>query len=150
MAAYQGARPSLGLALRTRIAPRGMLAPGSLVPVPDALRSDTPPADAALPRRRVRSSAAVRAGRRTNRVGILLGGIVVAFLLAFFSLAQTMRVSAIAYEVDRLGVERDRLEAQLLDLRSDVNRLSNEPAIRKQALDAGLSQLGTRLVVDPR
>jgi hypothetical protein len=150
MAAYQGARPTIGLALRTRVAPRAMLGPGPVTPAPDALRPDASTADATLPRRRVRSTAAVRAGRRSNRVGILLGGIVIAFLLAFFSLAQTMRVSAIAYEVDRLGVERDRLEAQLLDLRSDVNRLSNEPAIRKQALDAGLSQLGTRLIVDPR
>ena len=34
-------------------------------------------------------------------------------LLAFFSLAQTVRVSATSYEVDRLAAERERLEARL-------------------------------------
>ena len=42
------------------------------------------------PRRRVR--AAVRARRRPSRVGVLLGGIALAFVLAFFSLSFDHRV----------------------------------------------------------
>jgi hypothetical protein len=143
MAAYQGARPRSALSVRTGLAPRSGL---STRPV------GTGAADGigALPRRRIRAGGAIRAGRRSNRVGILLGGIVLAFLLAFFSLAQTMRVSATAYEIDRLAVQRDRLESQLRELRSDVNRLGSEPAIRKQALDLGLGQLGSPVVVDAR
>ena len=60
-------------------------------------------------RRRVRG--AFRAGRRTNRLGIVLGGIVVAFMLAFFSLAQEVRVSATGLDIGRLQVERQRLDA---------------------------------------
>jgi len=143
MAAYQGARPRSALSVRTGIAPRSGLPTRSIGPGAADVAG-------ALPRRRVRAGGAVRAGRRSNRVGILLGGIVLAFLLAFFSLAQTMRVSATAYEIDRLAIQRDRLEAQLLELKSDVNRLGSEPAIRKQALDLGLGQLGSPVVVEAR
>ncbi len=139
MAVYQGARPSLSS--RVGLRPRTAAAAAVAAPSIDA---------GTQRRRRVRAAGAVRAGRRSNRVGIVLGGIVVAFLLAFFSLAQTMRVSATGYEIDRLGVQQDRLESQLRDLRSDINRLGNEPAIRKQALDLGLGQLGRALVVEPR
>ena len=53
--------------------------------------SDGPSMRRALPRRRVRS--AVRARRGTSRIGVLLGVIVVAFVCAFFSLSQSVRVS---------------------------------------------------------
>ena len=81
---------------------------------------------------------------------MLLGGIVIVFLLAFFSLAQTVRVSATGYDIDQLLVERDRLEAQRQELFSDLNRLGREPAIRKQAIDLGLGQLVEPLVVPAR
>jgi hypothetical protein len=139
MAVYQGARP--GFSVRAGLRPR--TSDASTVATP----ADT---GAALPRRRVRGTTAVRANQRSNRVGIILGVIVVAFMLAFFSLAQSMRVSATGYELDRLIVERDRLEAQMRDLRSDVNRLGKEPAIRKQGLDMGLGPLGVPVVVDAR
>jgi cell division protein FtsL len=126
MAVYEGARPrGLSLPRRPRVAD---------VPV--------------LPRRKVRG--AVRARRGTNRIGILLGAIVVAFLLAFFSLAQDVRVSATGYEISRLELDRDRLDSRAHDLRSDLNRLGREPAIRKLALDAGLGQLGAPLVIPAR
>jgi len=80
----------------------------------------------------------------------LIGGIVLAFLLAFFSLAQTVAVSATSYDIDRLASERDRLEAQIRDVRSDLNRVGREPAIRKQAIDNGLGQLADPLVVPAR
>jgi len=100
-------------------------------------------------RRRPRAST-VRAGRRTSRVGIVLGGIAIAFALGLFSLAQTIRVSATSYDIDQLIYERDRMSADQQQLRSDLSRLGSEPAIRKEAFDLGLSQLGDALVVPAR
>src|SRR4051795_9117185 len=85
MAVYEGARP------RT-------------IALPRRPRTTARPT---LERRRVR--AAFRAGRRTNRLGIVLGAIVVAFMLAFFSLAQQVRVSATGLDIGRLALERSRL-----------------------------------------
>ena len=126
MAVYQGARPRLSsLPGRPRIA-------------------EGP----ALERRRART--AIRAGRRSNRLGLILTGIVVAFLLAFFWLAQDVRVSATSYDIGRLEVARQRMDAKVQDLNSDLNRLGREPAIRKQAIDAGLGQLSEPLVLPAR
>ncbi|MEO8571398.1 MAG: hypothetical protein ABI553_06820 [Chloroflexota bacterium] len=130
MAVYQGARP------RTMGLPR--------------IRRDAAPhiQSPTLTRRRVR--AATRAGRHTNRLGVVLGAIVVAFMLAFFSLAQQVRVSATGLDIGRLGLDRQRIEDVATDVRSDLNRLGREPAIRKQAIDAGLGQLSEPLVLTPR
>jgi hypothetical protein len=126
VAVYEGARPRT-IALPGR--PRALEAP-------------------ALPRRR--SRPAVRARRGPNRLAIILGGIVVAFMLAFFSLAQEVRVSATGYDIGRLQLERDRLDARIQELRSDLSRLGREPAVRKQALDAGLNQLGEPILLPAR
>ena len=126
MAVYEGARP------RTIALPRGpRIASGPR-----------------LERRRVRY--ALRAGRRTNRLGIALGAIVVAFMLAFFSLAQQVHVAATGLDIGRLEFERQRLDDTAADVRSDLNRLGREPAIRKQAIDAGLGQLSDPLVLPAR
>lgn len=125
MAVYQGARPR-SILLPTR--PRAVDAP-------------------ALPRRKVRASGAVRARRRSDRSAFVIGAIVLAFLLAFFSLAQTVAVSATSYDMDRLAAERSRLEAQVRDLGSDLGRLGAEPAVRKQAIDLGLSQLAEPVII---
>jgi hypothetical protein len=101
-----------------------------------------------LPRRRLRG--AVRAKRRANRLAFLLGGIVLAFMLAFFSLAQTVRVSATGYDVERLSAERDALLVRKQELLTDLNRLGQEPAVRKLATDAGLTQLAAPIVVSGR
>jgi hypothetical protein len=98
-----------------------------------------------LPRRRIRG--AVRARRRTSRLPIVLGTIVVAFVLAFFSLAQTVRVSATGYDVARLTAERDALLTRKTELLTDLNRLTQEPAVRKMAIDAGLTQLSAPILV---
>ena len=126
MAVYQGARP------------RSILFP----PRPRLVEAPS------LPRRKVRG--AVRARRRQGRVGLLLGGIALTFMLAFFSLAQTVRVSATGYDIDRLLSERTQLEGRVRQLQSDLNRLGREPAIRKQSLDAGLGQLSEPLVIHAR
>jgi hypothetical protein len=101
-----------------------------------------------VPRRRAR--ATLRAGRRRSRLGLLLGGIALAFMLAFFSLAQTVRVTATDYEVDRLRADQARLQGQRQELLSDLNRLGREPAIRKQAIDFGLFPLAEPVVVRAR
>jgi hypothetical protein len=93
----------------------------------------------ALPRRRMRS--AVRAHRGPSRLAILLAAIVIAFAAAFFSLSQDIRVSATGYEMDRLAIDQQRLQAQADDLRNQLNRLGKAPAIRKFAIDAGLGPL---------
>jgi cell division protein FtsL len=129
MAVYEGARPrTIALPRRPR-----------LVEAPVA----------ALPRRRART--AVRARRAaTTRPGLLLGLIVVAFMLAFFSLAQQVRVSATSYDIGRLQVERERLDARLQEITSDISRLGREPAVRKLALDAGLGELGQVVMLPAR
>ena len=131
MAVYQGARPrTVGLPGRPRLFDGVAQAP-------------------TLPRRRAR--AAVRARRNVAaRPGLLLAVIVVAFMLAFFSLAQQVRVSATTDDIGRLQVERERLDAQLQELDSDLSRLGREPAIRKLALDAGLGELGEPVVLPAR
>jgi hypothetical protein len=101
-----------------------------------------------LPRRRVRG--AVRARHRSNRLAFVLGGIVLVFVLAFFSLAQTVRVSATGYDLARLGAEREALMIRKQELLTDLNRLGQEPAVRKLAIDAGLTQLSTPIVVGGR
>jgi cell division protein FtsL len=75
---------------------------------------------------------------------------VVAFMLAFFSLAQQVQVSATGLDIGRLELQRQDLEDAATDIRSDLNRLGREPAIRKQAIDAGLGQLSDPIVLTPR
>jgi cell division protein FtsL len=83
-------------------------------------------------------------------MALVLGAIVIAFVAAFFSLSQDIRVSATGYEVDRLVTEHDRLEAQAQDLRNELNRLGKAPAIRKLAISAGLGPLPEPVVLPAR
>ena len=126
MAVYEGARPrTIALPRRPRVA-------------------DAP----SLPRRRARTT--VRAHRGASRPALILGGIAVAFMLAFFSLAQEVRVSATSYDIGRLQIDQERLEARRQDLASDLSRLGREPAVRKLALDGGLGQLGEPIILPAR
>ncbi len=79
-----------------------------------------------------------------------MAAIVVTFGLAFVSLAQTVRVSATQVEQDQLAAQLQILESEQGQIRSDLYRLGREPAVRKQALDAGLGQLVDPLVVPAR
>jgi hypothetical protein len=97
-----------------------------------------------------RPARAVRGRRRPSSVGIALAAIVIVFSAAFLSLSQSVRVAATGYDIVRLVSEQERLQAIRQDLHSDVLRLRSEPAIRKQALDAGLGQLGAPLVIPAR
>jgi hypothetical protein len=126
MAVHEGARPrTIALPRRPRIAEGPTLG-----------------------RRRVRT--ALRAGQRNDRLGLILGSIVVAFMLGFFSLAQQVRVSATGLDIGRLSLERQRLDARADDVRSDLDRLGREPAIRKMAIDDGLGQLSEPIVLPAR
>ena len=124
MAIYEGARPQSPL-FPGRVSRRGEPSP--------------------VARRRIRG--AVRAKRRSNRLPFVLGGIVIAFALAFFSLAQSVRVSATSYDINNMIEQRDSLLQRKQELLSDLSRLGGEPAIRRQALDAGLNQLADPLIL---
>ena len=80
----------------------------------------------------------------------MIAGIVVAFLLSFFYLVQTVRVSASTYDINRLNKEYGQLEKQRQEILSDIDRLGRESAIRRQALSQGLTQLPAPLVLPAR
>jgi hypothetical protein len=79
-----------------------------------------------------------------------IGMIVVAFLLSFFSLVQTVRVSASGYDMDQLNQQLGQLQNQRQQDLSDINRLDRESAIRRQAIATGLSQLPPPVVIPAR
>jgi hypothetical protein len=137
VAVYQGARQRTTIVLPR--APRIGQGRGSAGATPVA---------GALPRRRARS--AVRARRGASRVSLVLGAIVIAFAAAFFSLSQDIRVSATGYELDRLATQQRLLNDHADDLHNELNRLGKAPAIRKQAIDAGLGPLPGPLVIPAR
>ena len=131
MAVYEGARP------RSTFLPRRRLeAP--------LLRPQAP----ALPRRR--SRVAMRANRRPRTVGLIIGAIVVAFLLSFFSLVQTVRVSTSGYDMSLLNDDYLQLQNQQQQVTSDIDRVGRESAIRRQAIADGLSQLPAPVVLPAR
>jgi hypothetical protein len=145
MAVYQGARrrAPLPLGLDALTGRGGRASDG-----------DPASAPATKPRgrgasRAVKRVAATTARRRPSSVGMALAAIVLVFGAAFLSLSQSVRVAATGYDIVRLDSEHDRLLAISQDLRSDVDRLRSEHAIRKQALDAGMGQLGAPVIVVP-
>jgi hypothetical protein len=131
MAVYEGARPRSTLLPRRRLEAHLLRpqAPGS-------------------PRRR--SRVVLRARRRPRFFGIAIGLIAVAFLLSFFSLVQTVRVSASGYDMDQLNQEYGQLQNQRQQDLADINRLDRESAIRRQAIAGGLSQLPPPVVIPAR
>ena len=131
MAAYEGARP------RSTFFPRRRLeAP--------LLRPQAP----APPRRR--SRVAMRANRRPRAVGLVIGAIVVAFLLSFFSLVQTVRISASGYDMARLNDEYIQLQNQRQQILADIDRVGRQSAIRRQAIADGLTQLPAPVTLPAR
>jgi hypothetical protein len=81
---------------------------------------------------------------------MVIGVIVVAFLLSFFSLVQTVRVSASGYDMEQLTQQMGQLQNQRQQDISDINRLDRESAIRRQAISNGLSQLPAPIVIPAR
>ena len=155
MAVYQGAR-------RREALPLGL---DALAERAGRFRGSERPSERAGERLARRATSSVRAGskpagaRRADRatvrgrpssIGLAIAAIAIVFSVAFLSLSQSVRVAATGYDIVRLQSERERLEAVRQDLQSDVERLRSEPAIRKQALDAGLGQLGAPLIIPAR
>jgi hypothetical protein len=83
-------------------------------------------------------------------VGFVIGGIVVAFLLSFFYLVQTVRVSASSFDMDRLNQQYVQLQNERQQVLSDIDRLGRESAIRRQAITGGLTQLPAPIVLPAR
>jgi hypothetical protein len=81
---------------------------------------------------------------------MVIGVIVVAFLLSFFSLVQTVRISASGYDMEQLTQQMGQLQNQRQQDISDINRLDRESAIRRQAISNGLSQLPAPVVIPAR
>ena len=149
MAVYQGARrrTPLPLGLDALNPKRDRGAAGHEAPTARPSSSRKARAAGATGSRRTASG---RRRARPSSIGVALSAIVIVFSAAFLSLSQSVRVAATGYDIVRLVSERDRLEAIRQDLTSDVERLRSEPAIRKQALDAGLGQLGAPLLIPAR
>ena len=131
MAVYEGARP------------RSTLLPRKRVDDP-LVRPQAPARPRRSPRVRFRSR------RRPRFFGIAIGVIVVAFLLSFFSLVQTVRISASDYDMQQLTQQLDDLKNRQQQDISDINRLDRESAIRRQAIANGLSQLPAPIVIPAR
>ena len=92
----------------------------------------------------------MRANRRPRRVALAIGAIVVAFLLSFFSLIQTTRVSASGYDMARLTDEYLELQNQRRQVTSDIDRVGRQSAVRRQAITDGLTQLPQPVVIPAR
>jgi hypothetical protein len=150
MAVYQGARRRAPLPLGLdALADRPRRGPEAETDHP--LIRHAPNSSRSARHAGARRNASAGARRtRPGSVGIALAAIVIVFTAAFLSLSQSVRVAATGYDIVRLASERDRLDAIRQDLVSDVQRLRSEPAIRKQALDAGLGQLGAPLLIPAR
>ncbi len=136
MAVYQGARQRSSLFPRRRL---------------DAplLRRQAPMTQApAIPRRSSRLT--LRARRRPRFFGLAIGLIVVAFLLSFFSLVQTVRVSTSGYDIDKLNAQWGQLQNQRQQDLSDIGRLGRESSVRRQAISGGLTQLPAAIVIPAR
>ncbi len=131
MAIYEGARPRTIFLPPRRADRRARELPGPQAP--------------ALPRRRARVT--IRAHRRPRLIGLVLGAIALAFLLSFFSLVQTVRVSASDYDASVLHDEYSNLLRERQQVSSELDRVGSEPAIRHAAIQQGLTQLPPPVVL---
>jgi hypothetical protein len=131
MAVYEGARPRSS----TLLPRRRLEAP--------LLRPQTP----ALPRRR---TVSLRSRRRPRSFALAIGVIALAFLLSFFSLVQTIRVSTSGYDIDQLNAAYGQMQNLKQQLGSDIGRLNRESSIRRKAISEGLTQLPAPVVIPAR
>jgi hypothetical protein len=136
MAVYEGARPRSSLYPRRRVEAPLVRRRTPIVQVPS------------MPRRS--SRVTLRARKRPRLFGLAIGLIVVAFLLSFFSLVQTVRVSTSGYDMEQLNAEWGQLQNQRQQDLSDIGRLGRESSIRRQAISDGLTQLPAPIVIPAR
>ena len=81
---------------------------------------------------------------------MIIGAIVVAFLMSFFSLVQTVRISTSDYDMAQLNDQYLQLQAQRQQIISDIDRVGRQSAVRRQAIADGLSQLPAPVVLPAR
>jgi hypothetical protein len=146
MAIYEGARRRAALPLGLD----GLTRDGRSTRARGRAGAEHAPTAKGRPTSARRGARTTKKRTRPSSVGIALSAIVLVFSAAFLSLSQSVRVAATGYDIVRLVSEHDRLVAIRQDLKSDVERLRSEPAIRKEALDGGLGQLGAPLLVPAR
>ncbi len=92
----------------------------------------------------------MRAQRRPRVVGFVLGAIAVAFLLSFFSLVQTVRVSASSVDMAHLNDDYVQLESQRQQIKADIDRVGRQSAIQRQAIADGLTELPAPVIIPAR
>jgi hypothetical protein len=102
-----------------------------------------------LPGRR-RLSKPVRAGRRSHPIGLLLAGVLVAFLLGLLYLAQAVQLAATNYEVDLLLAQRDDLLRQVHTVETTMVGWGAEPLVLERAQAQGFDPLGSRIRIPAR
>ena len=92
----------------------------------------------------------MRARRGASRISLLLGAIVVVFAAAFFSLSRTSASPprATSWTGSQPSSACSTITAD--DLHNELNRLGKSPAVRKQAIDAGLGPLPEPIVIPAR
>jgi len=110
------------------------------------------PRQAVLPARpaRRRVSTPVRAGRRSHPIGLLMAGVLVAFLLGLIYLAQTIQMAATSYQVGQLMAERDDLLRQVETVETTIIGWGSEPLVLERAQQQGLDPLGARVRIPGR
>ena len=100
---------------------------------------------------RRRSRTAVRAGRRSGRIGLVLGGIVdrvpARVLLARPERRASRRRATTSRPSSRSATASTPRPRTCV---TNIQRLGSGPAIRKEALDAGLTPLAAPIVVPAR
>lgn len=131
MAVYEGARP------RSISYPRRRLEAPFLRPQAPAIQ-------------RRRSRVVLHTRRHPRVFGMAIGAIAIAFLLSFFSLVQTVRVSASDYDMSQLDQQFGQLQNQRQQDLADISRLDRESAIRREAVSKGLSQLPAPVIIPAR
>jgi hypothetical protein len=100
---------------------------------------------AVLPRRR--AAMRQRARRGANRVGLVLAGILVAFLLGLFYLTQTIGTATAGYHADRLAVQATALQRQLSTQQGEIAAAGSEQNVLLAAQASGLVNLSVGQVV---
>ncbi|MGH2407340.1 MAG: hypothetical protein ACRDF7_04565 [Candidatus Limnocylindrales bacterium] len=91
---------------------------------------------------RGRRSAGLAGVSDGDRITLLLGGLLVAFLLGLFYLSQTLGVATTDYEIDTLLNQRIDLGRQIRSVEGDLARWGAEPAVVSGAQAIGFDRLG--------
>ena len=104
----------------------------------EGARRGAPP----LALRRDRRAVGVPGLRDADRLALVLGGLLIAFLLGLFYLSQTLGVATTDYQIDTLLDQRIDLGRQIRSVEGDIARWGAEPAVVSGAQAIGFDALG--------